>query len=227
MKNRILAALTAAGIGAASINTSAQELESSINIGFESEYVFRGVELAGNSIQASYNGSYGDGYFGVWLNEPTDSAFESEIDFYGGFNYAIDATFIADFGITLYHYPDAVGDSETTEIYTGLSMDRILTPSLYLYYDFDLEALTVEGSLSHSIELDEKSSIDFAATGGYVDEPAGDKYLYYNLTADYVYTLTDYLAASAGVRAGGNDDHRGPGGKEHNLWGGLILSGSF
>lgn len=227
MNTKILATVATAGAIFASAQLSAQELEFSATAGFESEYVFRGVEIASESFQGSIDATFGDGYLGIWMNESFDDEDKgaSEYDLYGGWGYAVNDTFTADFGATLYHYPDA--DDETFEVYVGASADVALAPSFYVYYDFDLETFTYEGSISKAFELNDKSSIELGGALGLVDPSEGEGYAYYSVTADYVYSIADNMSASIGVRAAGNDSNVGPGGKEHNAWAGTSFSYSF
>lgn len=227
MNYKLITALSAAGIAFAAANVNAQEITWEASAGIESEYVFRGIEIASESFQANIEGAYGDGYFGLWMNESLadEDSGASEYDFYAGYGYAIDDTLTADFGATVYHYPDA--DDETFEIYTGLSLDAALAPSLYVYYDFDLEALTIEGSISKSYDIADKTTLDLGAAGGWVDGDFGLEYYYYNVTADVVYSFNETTSASIGARVGGNDSNLGFGGKESNAWGGFSFSKSF
>ncbi|MDQ8204513.1 TorF family putative porin [Pelagicoccus sp. SDUM812003] len=229
MKTKLITALSAAGVSLAAVNVNAQELTWTASAGVESEYVFRGVEIASESFQASIEGAYGDGYFGVWMNESLEDEDKgaSEYDFYAGYGYAINDTLTADFGATLYHYPDA--DDETFEIYTGLSLDAPLAPSFYVYYDFDLEALTLEGSVSKSYDVAEKTALELGAAAGWVDSDLdeGAEFYYYNATADLVYSFNETTTASIGARVGGNDGRFGEGGKDDNAWAGVSFSKSF
>lgn len=230
MNYRNIATLATAGLSLAVANVNAQEIEFDASVGFETEYVFRGIEYAGNSLQVSLQGNYQDAYFGAWTNEPTEreEIYGSEIDLYAGYGYAINDSLIADFGATVYYYPDVEGiDNDTFEIYTGLSLDSAARPSLYAFYDFDLDTLTLEGSVSQSYEIDERHAIAFGAAAGWVDEENGGEYWYYKVTADYIFTFSETMNATLGARAGGNDDHRGPGGKEANAWAGTSFNASF
>ncbi|MBD5779898.1 hypothetical protein IEN85_10400 [Pelagicoccus sp. NFK12] len=227
MNTRILATLAAASglVSAASMN--AQELAYSVSYGIESEYVFRGVEIASESLQGSIEATYGDGYIGVWANEALDDfgSNASEFDFYAGWGYALNDAVTLDFGGTLYHYPDFKGD-DTFEAYVGAAFDTALAPSLYVYHDFDLDAFTFEGSIGHSVDVTEVSRVDLGLTAGYVDFDNAGHYAYYGATADYVYTLSDNTDVAVGVRYSTNDKDLGfsPDG---NLWGGLSFSHSF
>ncbi len=227
MKTRILATLaTAAGLVSAA-NINAQELAYSVNYGIETEYVFRGVEIASESLQGSIEATYGDGYFGVWANEGLEDidSNASEFDIYGGWGYALNDAITLDFGGTLYHYPDADGD-DSFEAYVGASFDTVLAPSFYVFHDFDYETFTFEGSLGHSVDLNEVSRVDFGLTAGYVDFDNGGQYAYYGATADYVYTLSETTDVSVGLRYSTNDKDLGHS-PDGNLWGGLSFTHSF
>lgn len=226
MKTKTIAILAAAAGLVSAANITAQELSWEVNYGIESEYVFRGLEIASESFQGSIEGSYGDSYFGVWMHEAIDSfgSDTSEFDFYAGHGFAIDDTFSLDFGGTLYHYPDA--SDETFEVFVGIAADTQLAPSLYAFYDVDLEVFTLEGAIGHSISLGDDSSVELGAAVGHVFSDDSIDYLYYSATADYVYALSDNSDFSIGLRYSNNDEDLGltAGG---NLWGGLSITTSF
>ena len=136
MKNRTLAILATASLGFAAFQANAQSLTTNIAVGYESEYVFRGIELADESIQADLNLSYRDFYAGIWTNEALRSRDSSEVDFYAGYEYAVSNELTADIGATVYHYHNA---EDTTEGYIGFAWEAVLTPAVYFYYDFDLK----------------------------------------------------------------------------------------
>lgn len=226
MNTRILATLAAAAGLVSAATTTAQEVAYTVSYGVESEYVFRGIEIASESLQGSIEATYGDGYLGLWASEALDSfgSDTSEFDLYGGWGYALNDTVTLDFGGTVYHYPDF--SDETFEAYIGASFDAAFAPSIYAYHDFDLDAFTFEASAGHSIELNETASVDFSATLGYVDYDWGMDYAYYGATADYVYALSDNTDFAIGLRYSTNDKDLGPA-PDGNLWGGLSFTTSF
>lgn len=229
MKTRILALAATAGLGLVSASSNAQELETSVTAGIESEYVFRGIELAGDSFQGSIDLSYGDAYFSVWTNQPLKDESDSEIDFVGGYQYLLNEKITLDAGATVYYYPDADGayDSDTTEFFFGVAAHTYLDPKLYVYYDVDLDTFTTEASASKAFKLTEKAALEVGAALGWVKEEHATDYFYYGATADVVYNFTDTMRASLGLRSAGNDDGRGPMGKENNAWTGFSFSASF
>jgi len=219
MKRAALLALSFLG---ASATAHAGELGVSTALGFESRYVFRGVEFAQNSVQPSVELSYGGFYGGAWANLPIGDdniPFGDELDLYFGYGGALSDIVSYDFGLTYYTFPDASsgffdlfeedGDGlgvNTLEIYGGLSFDTVLAPSIYLFRDFNFDTFTMQGDVSHSFPLSEKTSFDLAGQVGYViDDDAGGDYLYGVASADVSYALADNASAYVGVRYGGSD----------------------
>ena len=176
------------------------ETSYSTTVGFDSSYVFRGVKLADNSLTVSIDAEFDEGtYLGMWTNQPVTGNIDNEFDFYGGLNFDVAEGILMDVGGTIYYYPESGQNSETFELFTGFTFDTDLSPSVYFYWDFDLEAFTVEGSAGHSFEVDSKNSIDVAAFLGNVDGK-GFSYTYYGASADLVHNLSDNSAASIGIR---------------------------
>ena len=58
------------------------------------------------------------------------------------------------FGVIRYQFPTSAPDDDTTEIYFGFTLDTILSPSLYLYHDWDAgSGQWWEFSISHDFDL--------------------------------------------------------------------------
>ena len=195
-------AIVAAILAGASV-ASAQELSVSAAVSYESDYIFRGVRLADEFIAPSVDISYGDFYAGVWAALPWDSGDETEVDFYAGYGFGVSETVSADVGVTYYTYPDS---ENTVEIYGGLSFEAPLSPAVYAFYDFDLEALTIEASGGHSVEVSETTAVDLSVYLGYVDGEGGFNYFYYGAGAAYVVTLAENASWNIGVNWYGSDD---------------------
>src|SRR5690606_14740968 len=104
------------------------------------------------SIQPSIEGSYGDFYAGIWhsdaISETAGANFDSETDFYAGYNLAINDTFAADLGVTRYTY-NGGGGEDCTEVFAGIKANALLSPSLYYYHDFDHEVSSYIASIGH------------------------------------------------------------------------------
>jgi len=171
----------------------------SASVGYDSKYIFRGVELADESMTVSLDAEFDNAYLGMWSNQPIVGRYDNEFDFYGGLGFEVAEGIDMDVGGTLYYYPESGAGSETFEIYAGFAFDSELSPAFYVFYDLDLEAFTIEGSAGHSFEMDDQSSVDVAGFFGNVDGD-GFSYSYYGVSADVVYSLGDTSAASVGIR---------------------------
>ncbi|NHK28011.1 hypothetical protein FF098_008855 [Parvularcula flava] len=182
---------------------SAQELGVSASIDYVSQYVFRGVGLAEGAIQPGIELSYGGLYGGVWYSAPVEDDFYylEETDYYIGYGFALSESISADVGVTSYTYSD--GFDSTTEIYGGLSFDTVaFAPAVYAYYDFDLEAFTLEGSGGYSWPLGEATSLDFGAALGFVEPDEGDGYQYGSVGLALSQAFSESVSGYAGVNAG-------------------------
>jgi uncharacterized protein (TIGR02001 family) len=199
MKKTILAlAALAAGVSASAQNSATSELAVTVDITYVSNYVFRGGLLAENSIQPSVEASYGDFYAGVWYSDDVNNAALSETDVYAGYNLAINETFSADFGVTRYLY-DGQSGADTTEVYAGIKVDALLSPSAYYYYDFDREVSSYIGSIGYSVPVEQVGiSIDLSATYGYIQIPSTD-YSYWGVGAAIPYQLSETATLTAAV----------------------------
>ncbi len=225
-------------------------------VGFESRYVFRGVQYAETSFQPAITLGYNGFYVGAWLNLPVgdDGGISAalggeELDLFAGYSGSFTDIVSYDIGVTYYTFPEAMsgfgdlyeedGDgmgSNTVEAYFGVSADVPLSPSIYVYHDFNFDTTTVEGSLSYSFPLADKTSLDIGGAVGYVaDDAPDDDYLYGSVTADIVYAVTDKASISAGGRFGGSDL---PGGsiideslgfafQSSGFWWGVSFSSTF
>jgi len=177
-------------------------------IDYTTDYVFRGVSLAESAIQPGVEVAFGDAYVGAWVSTAigdTSIFAGDELDLYAGYGIGLTDSLSADVGITYYHYPQGGGLFETDdgaagtyEVFAGLALDTVASPSLYGYYDFTLEAFTVEGGLSHSLELGGKSSLDLGLTAGLVDGD-GFSYEYGQLSAAVGYAFTEDVSAYIGA----------------------------
>lgn len=215
------AALFAALSGGAA---SAENVSLSGALGFESRYLFRGVQFAETSFQAGLTVGWQGFYVGGWANLPVgDDLLASfggeEIDLVAGYSAEIAPGATLDVGVTYYTFPnldrgffdtyaedgDGLG-SNTLEPYIGVAFDAPLSPKLYVYRDFMFDTFTVQGSLAQSVPLGGKFSLDLAGIAGYVidDDPGGD-YLYGHASANVSYAFNDRTSLYAGARFGGSD----------------------
>jgi len=232
MKNKILA-IIATGLALGLSQAKAQDLTVETNFAFESEYVFRGVQLATESFQPSIDLGYDAFYLGLWTNQPTEDGSADEIDYYAGYKFKSNDLLTIDFGATVFHYPDTPGDNDTLESFVGLAFDTIASPAVYVYYDYDLEAFTYEASAGHSYAVDEKNAIEVGLSAGYVslDDSqivgSPSEYYYYGASAKWIHAFSDTAKLAIGIHSGGNDEHLGLAGRDDNLWGSFSFSAGF
>ncbi len=161
----------------------------STSVGYESQYVFRGVKYAGHSIQPKVDFSYPvlgfDLYAGAWSNFPIKSTSGSnlkEIDVYGGAIYTYGMAKL-DVGYICYWYPESSdwgGISRDMEVNVGLTFDTSaylgginLNPSIYYTYNWILKQQVVEISVGYNAPIGEwtfgwsKLTLPITIYGGY------------------------------------------------------------
>jgi uncharacterized protein (TIGR02001 family) len=201
MKKTTLAlAALVAGVSAQA-QTAESPLSVSVDVTVVSDYVFRGVHLAGTSLQPSVEVAYGDFYVGAWNSNTLSSTGINETDVYAGYGFAINETYSLDVGLTRYLY-DGQSTGDTTEAYVGVSADLFgLSPSLYYYHDFDLETNAFIHSIGYSFPVDAiNTSLDFAVTVGHVrqSENLGGNYTYGSLGVAIPYSLSETATLTVG-----------------------------
>jgi uncharacterized protein (TIGR02001 family) len=208
MKKTILA-LAALAVGASAYAQEAKttDLSVTLDLTYVTDYVFRGATLAGASFQPSVEAAYGDFYAGVWHSDAisgtnTAGIGDSETDFYAGYGFAVTEKISIDVGATRYVYSGG-SSGDTTEAYAGLSFDVLLSPSVYYYYDFDLEISSYIGSIGYSLPVESiGTSLDFSGSVGYIQRSGlnGDDYTYGSVGVSVPYKLSDTATLTAGVQ---------------------------
>lgn len=227
-KNLVIMAV----LGAGAVSASAEELSISTTFAWESQYVFRGVGLAEDTFMPSVDLSYGGLYAGVWAALPVDTAYGNEVDLYGGYAFDVSETIGLDFGATYYTYPDAQddffdSDVNTFEVFAGVNFALAFEPSVYVYYDFDLEALTFEVAGGQSFDVSDVSAVEVSAALGYVEPDAGSGYYYYSLGAAYVYNFTDAAYMSLFTNFYGSEEETMIGADKTELSFGFAFGAGF
>ncbi len=200
-----------------SANASANSTISiNVSVDYVSEYVFRGVTLAGGAFQpgAEISTSAMGGNFtaGVWASVASgeeSNSFADEIDFYVDYGFDLNESMSANVGAVLYHYPQSGGlfdiganDAGTVEIYGGLGFDAALAPSVTAFYDLNLKAFTLEGGAEHSFPLGEKTSFDVGVAAGLVTVDGAGDYQYGSLSGALSYGFNDISSVYVGVNGG-------------------------
>mgnify|MGYP006899633614 CR=1 FL=1 len=111
-----------------------------------------------------------------------------EINYYAGYKLKTNDLLTIDFGATVFHYPDTLGDNETLESFVGLAFDTIASPAVYAYYDYDLEAFTYEASALWVHSLSETAKLAFGIRSGGNGEHLGPAGRDNNLWGSFSFT---------------------------------------
>ena len=211
MKQLTLAAALLCATAFAS-SAHAQDSELSVTTGFDyaSQYVFRGISFSDDAIQPLVEATYGNFTLGGWgsiaIGENSPVAGD-EFDLYFGYSVPLDSSISLDIGGTYYHFPQGGdffetegGAAGTYEVNASLGLGELpLAPSVTGYYDFTLEAFTLEGSAGHSLALGESNSLDLGLTLGLVDGTDGFSYEWGTASAAVSHAFTDDVSAYIGA----------------------------
>ena len=220
------------------------------SFGYESAYVFRGAKCADSSFQASVEAGYpvlgGDIHAGLWTNQPIASGQSNEIDLYLGWTKPLTDSLTFDLGYTYYWYADTeTGLLRSNELYLGVVFDTSktlggvnLNPAIAYYYDWNLEAHTIELSMGYSFDLSDIAGVEglsldpniylgWSARGMPSAEWGPHQWssgIYYGLSLNLNYRLNDDANVYIGGRWAGicptNENASNP----QQLWGGAGVN---
>jgi uncharacterized protein (TIGR02001 family) len=188
-------ALTSAALAAVSLTASAE-----VSVDFVSNYVFRGVLLAEESIQPGFETTaFGETLtVGTWANFDIDESQFDEIDYYFGYSIPMEGPVAIDVGYTEYTYPSGGGDADREPyISFGTSLDVVDIGFLVAYgVDGAVEdALYLELSAGTGVDVSENIAVGLSAALGYADPDEGESgfsHLTIGAAADIAIPETDY-----------------------------------
>jgi len=177
-------------------------------IGWDSEHIFRGQQLAKQNISAGAEATYGNSYAGVWAVLPTAdrfNAFQNRIDLYAGTGFDLAGTLYADIGVNGYIRTDdgiLFATEDSVEAYAGLSANGRFSPAVYAFYDFILERYTFEASAEYILPFG-RNDLVAGAVAGYSGGDGVDYGYFqadiearYNINRNTSIGLAGHLAAS-------------------------------
>lgn len=156
------------GCTAGSLNAEETEVSGSASVDVMSNYVWRGQKLSNSYvIQPSVGITYGGFGANLWSNIDPDWDDETEItetDVTVNYAFSIEK-FSFDVGYIYYGLEAA---EDTQEFYISAGYDMMLSPSLTLYYDFDVgEGGFVIASIGHAFELTKDIAVNLGASASY------------------------------------------------------------
>ena len=206
----LAAALLCTAAFASSAHAQDSELSVSTGVDFVSQYVFRGVSFADDAVQPYAEATYGNFTLGGWFSTgigENSAVAGDEFDLYAGYSVPLNSSISLDLGATYYHFPQGGsffetdgGAAGTYEVSASLGFGELpLAPSVTGYYDFTLEAFTLEGSAGHSFSLSEKNSLDLGLTLGLVDGTDGFSYEWGTASASVSHAFADDVSAYVGA----------------------------
>lgn len=215
-KTALVLASLVAGVSAQAEDAAKNSgLSVTLDTTYVTDYVFRGQKLAGASIQPSVEATYSNLYAGIWNSSSISDNSPSEIDFYAGYGFNLTEKLKLDAGATAYTYDGGSGN-DSIEAYVGASLDIILSPSLYYYYDFDRDVSTVEASVGYSLPIDAiKASLDLSAKLGWEAPDSGEQRVYgvagvavpFKLSETATFTVgADYIVNDGGDYIDNDED---------------------
>ena len=177
---------------------NAEELSHDFFLGYNSELSFRGVTTSDSAIQSSV--SLGTKVLGTdvsigALTNIKDSA-QNEVQVSVDASLSVVDWVETSVGVVSYDNNAVLGDD--TEVYADFGLDLILNPKVRLYYNPSEDDVTVEGAVSHGLNLTEKISIEAVASVG--NTPVGDeRATYYGVDLVGGYSISEKLQAFVGV----------------------------
>ena len=204
-----LALLAAFALPAQAADINGTEVAVTVGLDYVDEYVFRGVSFASSSFQPYVEAGVGDLTVGLWANTPIGDVADlgtDEIDLYASYGFELTDVISASVGGTYYHFPEGGsffstdgGGTGTYEVNAGVSFDYPFAPFATAYYDFTLEAFTLEGGVGYDLPTSDRSSLGLGLTAGFVQADGPGDYEYGTVSAGWSFALTEDAALTAGV----------------------------
>ena len=115
----------------ATISQAETEISYSANIGFMSDYMYRGIHQSSSSAMGGLDLEYGGFYLGTWWADLQEDGWVTgshrgfEYDIYAGYGFDITDSISASIGYTIYRYTDKGAnafDDDYDEVNVGLSI---------------------------------------------------------------------------------------------------------
>lgn len=170
-----------------------------------SRYVERGLKYSELTLHPAAEFEFGNSYLGAWAALPLEGRdapedYLDEYNFYLGRGWAVGDKWFLDAGVTRYYFPNA---EDSTEAYVGMVGELgTITPAVYIYNDFDLDAFTIEGTATAVVPLQQ---FPFEATARIGSVSQDEDYIYWGLDLIYPIRLSDLAKLSLGVHYADND----------------------
>ena len=204
----------------------------SVTVGYESTYIFRGVDFGDNapygSVDLGVNIAEGVTFdVGAWYINPTEDFFDDELDLYAWLSFPIASRITGSVGATYYYFPEAGGDAWEPGVTVAIDLTFVELGVGY-YYDFEAEGHYMETSLSKSIEINDVISFNVGGGISFGDDYYGvSSFNHAFVTAGPSIALTEN--ASLDLYVGGNFplEDLADAGEDDDVHGGASITVSF
>jgi hypothetical protein len=198
------------------------EIESEFHVGYNSEYIYRGVELGKDAYEygLDFAGSSDSGLdwsAGIWSISPDgEDGNVDELDIYASVSKDLGIGSVAA-GFTVYTYDG--GATDDAEVYLGFSTQSCgVDLGLTVFYGTDgaiQDQVLLEGTIGYSFEVDSKTTANIGIAYGYMlDEGLAGNYsnddgeVYASATISLDYAVSDTITFSPYISYIEGEDNR-------------------
>jgi len=197
---------------------SALEVSGDAYAGIYSQYLWRGLDFSGNLpvVQGGLDVSLGKFSVGYWTNmqlvtDESDPLLESgevtETDIVLDYSTDLSELVSMSVGNITYAFNDSVNFPTTNELYLGVTLNTLLSPSLTVYWDWDearkdsRDGLFYALSVGHTFELMDKAALNLGALASYNEESVGayNDFHNYELSASLDFSPMENLTVSPSI----------------------------
>lgn len=204
----------------------------SVSVGYESTYLFRGVDFGDNAPWGSIDvgANIAEGVTldaGAWYINPTERGFVDELDLYAWLSFPM-GPLSASIGATWYYFPEGGGDALEPGITIGYDVMGYVEISLGYYYDLNADGSYIELGASKSIPITDSVSLEIGGGISYADNYYGiNSFNHAFVTAGPSISLTE--RASLDIYIGGNFplDDLADAGEDDDIHGGASITVEF
>jgi len=208
---------------------AAVEVTGDTYINYSSMYLWRGFDLSDSKpvVQGGMDLSFKGLTLSYWSNYNLDVSDLDETDIV--VDYSFDASELV--SLSVGHILYSLNGDDTSEVYAGIALNTLLSPSFTIYYDYDAFAgdVFVTGSIGHDIDLQEGLTLSLGALVSYADNDGYSDFHNAELSAGLDYALTDQISINPSVIYSTplSDDAEDIGGLDDEFMGGVTLTLSF
>ncbi len=174
-KLKLLALVCALTINAVATETKTSSFQGGLELGYTSDYYFRGTKVADESTQIqarlSTNVGVADAFVSAFANQGLQSA--------DSYQFAVGlAKSYGDIDVSVgYLHLEDIPGAARGELFVSLGLDTVLNPILTINQDLDDSLTSGELGLSHIIDID-VADLTIAGAAGVSDSLSGDTNYY-------------------------------------------------